>query len=219
MTDAAGQSSDRALERLLAGYVAGTLRPPLHVLVASHLALAPESRVLVRKLEAARGAALESAEPQPVSKRGEKLAAIFAAQRGDVSASEAQPDEVLPEPLARYLGASLGEIRWRTLVPGLKEHRVDTVGHGEAMLYWVRPGRKMLTHTHDGPEYTLVLKGGFRDIGGHYRRGDIAIAEPEIEHGPQADEDQDCICYTVSDAPLRLVGPVGRIVQWLSRRA
>ena len=219
MTHASGQSSDPALERLLAGYVAGTLRPPLHVLVASHLALPPTSRILVRKLEAAKGAARESEQPQPVSDRGGKLQAIFAERSAEPACSEPEYDEVLPAPLARFLGRSLREIRWRTLIPRVKQYSVEKEGISEAALYWVRPGRKMLSHTQDGPEYTLVLKGGFRDLGGQYRRGDIAIAGRNVEHRPQADDDQDCICYTVCDAPLRPTGPVGRILRWLALRS
>jgi putative transcriptional regulator len=34
-----------------------------------------------------------------------------------------------------------------------------------------------------------------------------------VNHTPVADDDEDCICFAVTDAPLRLTGPVGRIVQ------
>ena len=79
-------------------------------------------------------------------------------------------------------GSSLDRVRWRTLLPGIKAFRIEEAGRGEAALYWIRPGRRMLAHTHEGCEYTLVLKGGFADSVGHYRRGDIAIADHEIDH-------------------------------------
>jgi putative transcriptional regulator len=122
---------------------------------------------------------------------------------------------VLPAPLVRYLGSNLEEIRWRGLLPGVKEYKVEKTEHGEAVLYWIKPGRKMPNHTHEGSEYTLVLKGGFTESTGHYRRGDIAIADQDIDHRPVADLDEDCICFAVTDAPLRLTGPIGRIVQRL----
>jgi putative transcriptional regulator len=75
----------------------------------------------------------------------------------------------------------------------------------------------MPSHTHEGSEITLVLRGGFSDATGHYRRGDIAIADSEVDHRPRADEDEDCICFAVTDAPLRLTGPVARFVQRLLR--
>lgn len=213
---ASGQPFDRALDALLAGYALGTLSVPLHALVAGHLALTPSSRAFVRALEAANGAVLEDEAPVPVENREAKLAAIFS----DPAAAEpirVEParDRVIPAPIVRFLGKGLDEIRWRMLLPGVKEFKVEETERGEAVLYWIKPGRKMPSHTHEGSEYTLVLKGGFTDSLGHYRRGDIAIADQEVDHRPRADQDEDCICYAVTDAPLRLTGPVGRIVQRL----
>jgi putative transcriptional regulator len=214
-THASGRSPDWALDALLAGYASGTLSASLHVLVAGHLALTPKSRAFVRNLEAANGAALEGSAPKPISDREAKLESIFADEGSEPIQMEAARDPIIPAPIARFLGKSLNEIRWRTLLPGVKEYKVEKTDRGEAVLYWIRPGRKMPSHTHEGSEYTLVLKGGFSDISGHYRRGDIAIADQEIDHRPHADDDEDCICYAVTDAPLRLTGPVGRIMQRL----
>jgi putative transcriptional regulator len=211
---ASGHPSDRALDTLLAGYASGTLSAPLHALVAGHLTLAPRSRAFVRSLEATNGRNLEAVAPVPVSERDEKLAAIFAEEPVPVPSGAKPPSAtVLPGPVARYVGHDLPEIRWKTLLPGVKEYKVEETERGEVVLYWIKPGRKMPSHTHEGSEFTLVLKGGFRDVNGHYRRGDIAIADQEVDHRPEADDDEDCICFAVTDAPLRLTGPVGRILQ------
>jgi putative transcriptional regulator len=108
-------------------------------------------------------------------------------------------------------------VPWRTVLPGIREFHVPHAekAGGEASLLWIKPGRIMPSHTHDGAEVTLVLKGGFSDASGHYRRGDIAFADSDVDHRPRADEDEDCICFAVTDAPLRLTGPFGRIVQRL----
>lgn len=215
-TLADGHSPDRALDALLAGYAAGSLSAPLHVLVACHLAISPQNRAFVRSLEAANAAALEGIAPVPVSNRDEKLHAIFAdAAAGGPIKDPPGHDHVLPAPLVHYLGSTLPALRWRPLLPGVKEHKIEKTDRGEAVLYWIKPGRKMPNHTHEGSEYTLVLKGGFSEVSGHYRRGDIAIADQEIDHRPVADVDEDCICFAVTDAPLRLTGPVGRVVQRL----
>ncbi len=216
-TPAAGLPPDPALDALLAAYAAGSLSAPLHVLVAGHLALTPRSRTFVRSLEGLGAAALEAERPVPVSDRDAMLSAIFAAAEPPASgrAPVAAGDAVLPDPIARYLGRGLDDIRWRTVLPGVKEHKVEKTARGEAVLYWIKPGRKMPNHTHEGSEYTLVLKGGFTEVGGHFRRGDIAIADQEVDHRPVADLDEDCICFAVTDAPLRLTGPVGRVLQRL----
>jgi len=81
----------------------------------------------------------------------------------------------------------------------------------------VKAGAALPQHTHEGAEYTLLLTGGFSDETGHYRRGDVAIADPSIDHRPVADEGEDCICLAVTDAPLRLTGRFGRYLNFLAR--
>jgi putative transcriptional regulator len=212
--------TDQPLDTLLANYARGTLSAPLHALVESHLVIRPEGWRYVSALEAATASQIERVEPVSISDRDARLAAIFGA--GDEPIVRPEParfagDEVVPLPLARYLGASLAETPWRTLLPGVKEYRVSDNEDGEATLYWIRGGRKIPSHTHEGSEYTLVLKGAFSDINGHYARGDIAIADMDVDHQPMADADQDCFCFAVTDAPLKLTGPIGRIVQKIFR--
>jgi putative transcriptional regulator len=57
-----------------------------------------------------------------------------------------------------------------------------------------------------------VLEGGFSDGRGHYLRGDVAIADDEVTHRPRADDDGDCLCLTVTEAPVRLAGPLARFL-------
>jgi putative transcriptional regulator len=122
-------------------------------------------------------------------------------------------DDIFPAPIADLVGGGLESVRWKSVLPGLKESKFRSVGDAEVSLLWIKPGRVMPSHTHDGTEVTLVLKGGFTDSSGHYGRGDIAIADGDVDHRPRADEGEDCICFVVNDAPLRLTGRVGRLIQ------
>ncbi len=213
MHDSKGAGRDQPLDALLAGFAAGSLSPSLHRLVAAHLAIKPDNRRFVRMLEESAARRVEESDPVPVRNREAKLDAIFSAH--DRSTPARRGDGVIPAPLADFIGADFVDLEWRTLLPGIREHRVSDASRGEASLLWIKPGRVMPAHTHEGMEVTLVLKGGFSDATGHYRRGDIAIADNEVDHRPRADEDEDCICFAVTDAPLRLTGPVGRIMQRL----
>lgn len=76
----------------------------------------------------------------------------------------------------------------------------------------------MPVHSHEGSEYTLVLKGSFRDETGHYGVGDISIADGDVNHRPMISRDEDCICFTVTDAPLRLTGTIGRLFEQFMKR-
>jgi putative transcriptional regulator len=68
-------------------------------------------------------------------------------------------------------------------------------------------------HGHRGIELTLVLQGAFVDDGGRFARGDIEIADEELDHTPVADDAEDCICLAATDAPLRFSSWVPRLAQ------
>lgn len=206
----------RPIDALMAQYASGQLSPALHGLVAAHLAIKPDNRGFVGALEDLNAQELEAAMPAGLRNRDSRLAAIF-----DTPAPAARPassgDGIIPAPLADFIGYRLDSVPWRTVLPGIREFHVPHAekAGGEASLLWIKPGRIMPAHTHDGTEVTLVLKGGFSDASGHYRRGDIAFADSDVDHRPRADEDEDCVCFAVTDAPLRLTGPFGRIMQRL----
>jgi putative transcriptional regulator len=198
-------------DQLLASYAAGSLSRSMHALVASHLSLSGANRSYVAALESVAADTMES-EPvfAPVAERGKRLAAIFG-DAGEPAANAPTDDGLLPHPLAQYVGSPLDQLRWRTVLPGLREARVEDGEACEASLLWIRAGRAMPSHTHHGLEATLVLQGSFSDAYGHYGRGDIAVADDDVDHKPVAGSDEDCICFAVSEGPVRLTGPVARL--------
>ncbi len=204
-----------AADMLMAGYAAGTLSAPMHALVASHLALSPRNRSFVAALEEARASGVVESEPVSLTSRDEALARIFGLEAEDERPAPKATDDVFPAPLRRYLAVEAQNVPWRFMLPGVKQYRVEDSDQGEAVLYWIRAGRGMPSHTHEGLEATLVLRGGFTDPLGHYRRGDIAVADAEVDHHPVADDDEDCICFAVTDAPLTLTGPLARLFRKL----
>jgi putative transcriptional regulator len=208
-----------ALEELLSHYACARLGPPLHALVAAHLALSPRNRAFVRALEQAASQALDAASGVPVSDQAGMLAAIFAAPvDAPLPVAPKAETSACPEPLASLLpGVGVKDLRdmpWKRLLPSVKRIVLpDHPEHGAATFYWIRAGARLPAHTHAGQEVTLVLQGAFSDGAGHYKRGDIAIADAEIDHRPVVDAYEDCFCFAVTDAPLLLTGPIGRVVQ------
>ena len=100
----------------------------------------------------------------------------------------------------------IDDIPWKTKLPGYREHLIGEIDGCEANLLWIKPGRKMPSHTHEGSEVTPGLSGAFTDANGRYGPGDIAVADDSIDHRPIAESDRPCICFAVTDAPLRLTG-------------
>jgi putative transcriptional regulator len=210
----AADSLARPIDELLAAYGAGALDPARHALIASHLLLRPENRRFVRAMEDYASAGLLAADDlAPARNRDQRLSAIFnMAEPERVRAIPAEQGGLLPAPLLSYLGCDMDALGWRFVVPGVREVKIAESGRGEVSLIHVRAGRRLPQHTHEGSEITLVLKGTFVDPLGRYGRGDIAMADSSLEHSPQIEGDVDCICFAVTDAPLRLSSPVGRMI-------
>ncbi|HYC01712.1 MAG TPA: ChrR family anti-sigma-E factor [Azospirillaceae bacterium] len=204
-------------EALLVDYASGALGEAAALVVATHLALCPQCRAEVNRLEALGGSLMLELDPAPVGPA--TLEAVLA--RLDTGASEPSPAPVrpmaagampmLPEPLRSYAGGDPHQIAWRRVMPGLEEAAISC-GAGKARLLRVRAGATLPRHTHDGNEYTLVLDGSFGDDCGRFGRGDFAATDPSVEHTPTADPRDGCLCLAVTDAPLRLTGPVGRFL-------
>jgi putative transcriptional regulator len=215
---APSSSSARPVDALLAEYAAGSLPRALHALIGAHLDLNPQSERFVSDLEALGGAEIERQVPVASPSHGDMLAAILLQDNTSSAAlDDIPPDRLLTPGLRHFIGLSSDAIPWRTVMPGVKEYAISDDHGTEAKLYWIKAGRTMPAHTHGGQEVTIVLAGGFTDATGHYSRGDVAMADEELDHKPVADSDADCICFAVTDAPLKLTGPVGKVIQSLFR--
>jgi putative transcriptional regulator len=196
------------IDALLAGYAAGSLSPALHALVGAHLEISPVNRSYVRVMEEALASRLVTQPARPLRSRDARLAEIF----GVEPAPKPQVMQGDPRAIIQFFGKPIDELGYKTLLPGVRECRLDAGAHTRAILYRIRAGQKLPEHTHDGSEVTLVLRGSFHDESGHFKRGDIVIADEDVNHIPYADESEECVCFSVIDAPVRLTGPLGRLI-------
>lgn len=210
-------------DEFLADFAAGAADGSVSLFIASHLALCPHCQDAVSALEHLGGLLLEGIEPAPLGIGAPPVAGVPvepAAPRGAPTTARSPADPILPRPLARQLGVPFDRLPWRRGFFGLREMTVmapQTPGGARVGLLMIDPGRAMPRHTHDGNELTLVLSGGFGDGIGHYRRGDVAIADPQVRHQPVADPGEACVCLTLEDAPVRVTGPLGFVLNLLRR--
>jgi putative transcriptional regulator len=198
-------------ETLLA-YAAGTLREPEAVLVATHLALCPQSRRWVRQLEDVGGHLL--GELPPVEVAPDALARLMARIEADDGKAEPVPlagdMPELPEPLRAY---GLGP--WRRIGPGIRMRKIGVPPDGDCrvILFEIQPGRKMPQHSHAGVELTCVLSGSYSDENGRFGPGDFEEADEDTNHRPFVDSDVPCVCVVALDGQIRLQGLLGRLMQ------
>jgi len=219
-------------DEMLLDYAAGNQDEAVALVVATHLALCPACRVRVAGYEALGGALLEDLEPVAVG--GDVLGKLM--RNLDTAPDAPQDDhrpapprtapagpDMLPRPLRDLAGRDVDAVPWKSVLPGLEEFTIDLGRRHRgkdgtnARLLRLRAGRAFPRHTHQGIELLQVLTGSFQDETGHYVRGDISVADGSVDHQPVADDDQDCVCLIVTEAPLRLTGRFMRFLNPILR--
>lgn len=202
---------------MIVDYATGVSGEGVALAVATHAALCPMCRAQIADVEAVGGALLEEIEPAPIS---DGLLASIMDRLDDelpADARKPRPDRetarLIPSPLLRYVESSLADQPWRSVGRMFHEVRLPLSGKNvKASLMKLRPGSLMPRHTHRGHEVTVVLAGGYRDGDQQYARGDFSAKDSADMHQPIVDEDGECLCLVILDAPLRLTGAVGRLV-------
>ena len=198
-------------------YVAGTLPEGFTLVLAAHLESCPRCQERVAEAQALGGELLAALPPASLPSGGlaEVWERIEAAPAAEPSSRPAAAREGIPGALAPYLDGDLDSIRWRSLVPGIRQHVLEGVdsGNGSVRLLAIAPGFTIPQHSHGGGELTLVLRGSYTDEIGRFRGGDLADLDPSVQHQPVADTDEPCVCLIATDERLRFSGVFSRMLQ------
>lgn len=205
---------------ILLDYAAGAIGEGPALVVASHAAMCAECRAQIEMLEAVGGALLEDVPPAPVSDAllDQTLAMLDAPEPARVAMPQVELQSAVdvPEPLLRYIGRGLAHLAWKRvggLVAAVEEVRLPVPARNvKVSLMRFKAGSLMPRHTHRGNEYTLVLAGGFTDGDNQFGPGDFVAKDPSHTHQPVVDDDGECLCLVVLDAPLRLTGAMGKLI-------
>jgi putative transcriptional regulator len=199
-------------------YAAGAVTEGFSLVLAAHMELCPLCRRRLAQASALGGELLTGLQPVAMSDNG--LADVWS--RIEADPLESLPESRTPEPkdgipgiLTPYLPGDLEELHWRSLVPGIRQYRLDGVqsAKGSVRLLCVAPGTTIPHHTHLGGELTLILRGAYEDEIGRFRSGDLADLDASAHHQPVADSDEPCVCLIATDDRLRFSGVFSRMLQ------
>ncbi|MEM5476770.1 ChrR family anti-sigma-E factor [Pacificibacter sp. AS14] len=201
-------------EAILASYVSGTLAQPFALVVAAHVSICEDCRANLAAHEAVGGALLDDFDP--ISITGDLRNRVMAGL-DDVVPEPVRPrgDDIFPTPVLEALGSK--PPKWRSLGPGAKQCILNAGKEGSVRLLHIAPGFAVPDHTHGGLELTLVLQGAFKDETGRFARGDLEVADDDLEHTPVAEDGKPCICLAATDAPLKFSAFMPRLLQPLFR--
>ena len=201
-------------EVVLAGYASGALADGPSLTVSAHLDRCPACRAGVRAFEAVGGALLADTEEAAMADDALALA-LARIERPQAAAPPAPPPQtmidgfVLPNALARR---GVGPRRW--VGPGIWVAPIKSNSPDGWRTYLLRapPRVEVPHHGHNGPEFTTVIAGAFREDDGLYRAGDFAESGAGLEHHPAIEGDAPCLCLISGAGGVRASGLL-RLIQ------
>ncbi|GFE66319.1 ChrR family anti-sigma-E factor [Litoreibacter roseus] len=204
-------------DQLLLSYAAGTLPEAFSLVLATHISMCDECRARLGAFETVGGAMLEASVDNATEVDLASTLKLIAGGPKDPilvkPLAQKRESRVFPQALTNYVGGDLASVKWRSVGMGVRQSILKTSGEATVRLLHIPAGCAVPDHGHRGLELTLVLQGAFRDETDRFARGDIEVANEDMEHTPVAEEGMDCICLAATDAPLRFNGIVPRIAQ------
>lgn len=207
-------------DELLMSFSAGQLPNALGLMVACHLDNCPACREKVKTYESLGGDILAACEEVEVSSSllDKTLAMLDTAEENIVAPAlfkEAANEKLssIPKPLRRFITKDYDDLEWTGMSKNIREFllNIDDDQY-TTKLFRIKAGHELPEHTHEGNEFTLVMSGSFSDRTCDYKEGDFILADQSTIHQPRASKDQDCICLAVMDAPLKMTGVFGRML-------
>jgi putative transcriptional regulator len=199
----------------LLSYAAGALNPGRSLMVSSHLAYHDDLQEAVADAEALGGALLEGLDGSPVSDDAlnQLLGKLDDSAVPEIPAVGASGG-IFPEPLVEFIDTDIDKLNWRFMGPGMSNSRLWSGSHGERLwLLRAKGGIAIPEHGHTSDEWTLVLNGSYQTELGQYHRGDIEVADDQIDHQPMIDAGEECVCLVYTQGPLQFKSLISRLAQ------
>ena len=197
-------------EALLAAYAVGSLSQPFALVVAAHVSLCLKCRATFEAHQTVGGAVLETVPAEDLSR--DLKSRVLGLLDTPVDAEPTHPRSgVFPGPVMAALKGK--SPHWKPIGMGVRQCILASSREGSARLLYIPPGQAVPDHSHGGLELTLVLQGSFNDSTGQFGVGDIEVADQDLMHTPIAGPGAPCICLAATDAPLRFIALIPRILQ------
>lgn len=212
-------------DNLLTEYAAGSIEMAPGLIICAHVQICPHCRKRVEQLNKLGATILassvaEAVDPENFTQLMQRIRKqpeeVPASVKGDVQLHPAYAHDPLFKPIPKVIAKLLphnGQLEWRRVSKGLKLARLVTgQSKYEVAFQRITSGSKVVEHDHRGTEITLVLCGSFSDEDGVYNEGDFLVRTPGEIHRPTATQNQDCLCISVVEAPVKVTGLFGKLV-------
>ena len=211
-------------EATIVGLAAGSLPAAFAIVASCHIDHCPDCRAKVARAQMLGGAVLQEIAPVALSP-GASNNLLERLETDDRRTGDAEPahsprsdhddDTLLPPAVASLLEVPLTEIKWKRAGRGISTFQIDLGDNAASKLFLMKiaAGRAVPEHGHAGQEVTLILSGAYNDECGRFARWDVADLDPEVEHQPVVEEDEDCICLVAVEKPALFKDLLPRLFQ------
>ena len=212
-------------DNLLTEYASGSIDLAPGVIVCAHLQVCPHCRKRVEQLNKLGATILtcsvaEAVQPdnfvQLMQRIHSQSAEVPVQTKSNLGLHPAYTRDPLFKSIPRVVAKLLprdGKLEWQRMSKGLKLARLVTGQNKyEVAFQRITSGSKVVEHDHRGIEMTMVLCGSFSDEDGIYNQGDFLVRTPGEIHRPTATQNQDCLCISVVEAPVKVTGFFGKLI-------
>ena len=204
---------------LLTAFSAGSLQLSQALCVSTHIEFCNICQNNLRRLNSMGSALFETLPPQQVSAQLKSNVMSMLDDSPQAEAVPARRHSRVPRALRQFIPEDYDSLPWTILSPSIRSATLCVDNNGARVeMVRIKPGGEVATHTHTGDEYTVIVEGSFSDEKGIYREGDFLLRDGSHQHKPVATKDRECICLTVTDAPIRFTGFFGRLLNPFIRK-
>ncbi|CAM3821729.1 Anti-sigma-E factor ChrR [Vibrio aerogenes CECT 7868] len=209
----------------LSRYAAGELDPASCIMLSAHLEFCSQCRQKVTDYENIQARQMMQNAPEPLSDElTHMLSGIL--KQTPVKPVDPECQTVTAETHTQFLKVNHKSFRlpralkrheshigpWSRLPGNIKRANVTTGGQSKMNFIYMDCNSSLPQHTHQGSEITLVLAGEFHDEHATYYPGDFVLQNDHHIHTPKTSAEQDCLCLTLLDAPLRFTSGLATLL-------
>lgn len=199
--------------RFISDFAAGSLPISQALCVSAHLHYCDECKQKVAQLTDLGSTLFDKSAPMSLkldfSSLMDRIDSLPEENDGDISMDIASSPKnaalSLPSALNKITHNNLELLNWRKLGKYFSYSEFN-IGDPlrETSLFNIKAGGNVPKHVHEGDEITVVLKGSFSDQDDHYQVGDFIVRTSGEVHTPVASQDEDCLCLSTLDAPIKM---------------
>ena len=207
---------------LLVEFSSGSLETAASICVSAHLHFCAHCRETLCQLDQVGSRLMEEeAEQLPRSSNDVMFNHIMHRIRQMDEKPKSVPsrsDRGFPPSINKLISGDVKSLRWRRIAKSVRVAKLKTGQEKfEVALHKISAGGRTPKHDHQGLEYTVVLKGSFSDDISVYHQGDFILRKPGDIHQPISAQNGECICLSAQSAPIKLLSPLGFIMNKLLR--